>query len=277
MKGGVFLIRKLTNVGLWVLLVLGAIGGVGRLVDIVQPTSSESITNVVEQRGDETLALNFAKVWLTVSKGEKLEQRQKAIETYLPTTKITDWVPPEVGQTARDIYVREVNRLSSNFAVFTVEVWSELSTGAKRQVLLNVPIFRTAEGTYAVAGEPVLLPPPPLGEKPPSTGQEATKEVYDLATPFLTDFARTYFSATDRNQLANMLIPGVVIEPMKGFMEFKKVSQIKIVVLAEKRYEAIMTVIVKDPTTKMLLPEQFLVDFTQDENGRLGVEKIWRH
>lgn len=268
--------QKVVTALLWGFLSLGAIGGIGTLSHLFGKAAPVTMPVQVNQKGEESVALHVAKLWLTYGKDDGPQQRQKVLGDYFPTMKWEDWVPPKVGQTVKELYVSNVDPLSSTFSVVTVDAWCELSTGESRHVLLNLPVSKK-NGEYAVAGDPVLLPPLPVGERNPSSSAEASRDMVDLATPFLTDFMRIYLTSPSTNELANMLSPGVTIQPLNGIVQFQKVDQLKIHVLQDRQYEGVLEVLVMDPVTQVVMPEQFLVDFNQDASGRLAVVKVWKH
>lgn len=270
------MVQKGVTALLWVMLTLGAIGGIGTLFHSFGKVAPVAVPVQGNQKGEEAVALHVAKLWLTYGKEDGPQQRQKALEKYFPMMKWEDWVPPKVGQAVKELYVSNVDPLSSTFSVVTVDAWCELSTGESRQVRLNIPVSKR-NGEVAVAGDPVLLPPLPVGEKNSSTLAEAPREMVDLATPFLTDFMRIYLTSSSTNELANMVSPGVSIQPLNGFVQFQKVDQFKIHVLQDRQYEGVLDVLIMDPVTKVVMPEQFLVDFNQDASGRLAVVKVWKH
>jgi hypothetical protein len=275
-KGVFSMVQKGVTALLWVLLTLGAIGGIGTLSHPFGKAAPVTVPLQGNQKGEEAVALHVAKLWLTYGKEDGPQQRQKVLGDYFPTMKWENWVPPKVGQTVKELYVSHVDPLSSTFSVVTVDAWCELSTGENRHILLNIPVSKK-NGEYAVAGDPVLLPPLPVGENNPSSSAEAPREMVDLATPFLTDFMRIYLTSSSTNELANMVSPGVSIQPLNGFVQFQKVDQFKIHVLQDRQYEAVMDVLVNDPVTQVVMPEQFMVDFNQDASGRLAVAKVWKH
>jgi len=272
------LIRKLTSTALWILLALGALGGIGTLTRFFAPVQADV---VVPQDDHEVsaLALHAANVWLTWNKGETAEQRKKAVEKYWPDLDLQGWVPPAQGQTPRELYVRDISRPAGDFAVVSVEAWCEVSDGKTsqtRHLVLNVPVLRADTG-YVITAPPTVVPPPALGQAPPPTSQSAPQEVVEVARPFVTDFLRTYLTSTNPTDLVNMVAPGVTIEPMGGFVQFREVARLDILDLGDGHYEAVAIVHILDPVTQAVLPCQYLVDFRKDKKGRLEVVKVWQH
>jgi hypothetical protein len=273
------LIRKLTSTALWILLALGALGGVGTIARISTPNPSETAV-AHDDHAESALALHAAKVWLTLTKGETAEQRKKAVEEYWPDFDLQGWVPPSQNQTPREIYVQQVSHPASNFSVVSVEAWCEVSEGQAlqtRHLVLNIPVLRTDSGALLITAPPTIVPPPALGQKPPSTAKNAPQDVYDVAKPFISDFMRIYLTSSNAADLANMVVPNTTIQPMGGFVQFRQVASLNIHDLGKGHYEAVVIVNVQDPATQTMLPEQFLVDFLKDDKGHLEVEKVWQH
>jgi len=269
--------RKLTSAGLWVLLALGAIGGFGTIGTWFSGSTRYAQTATpVDRSGETALAMHVAKVWMTTTQGETVDQRQKAIQDFLPSESLQNWSPVTVTQTPSEMYVGRVDTIAPSYVVVSVDAWCGLSTGAQRHVVLNVPI-RTVGKSYAVAGEPVIVTPPALGQVIPSTAKDASESVYQTAGPFLNDFMNVYLTSTNSTDLANDVAPGVTVTPIGGEVAFQKISDSHIHDLGKGQYEAVLTVVVKDSTTGMTVPEQFLVDLQQDDKGHLEVEKVWTH
>ncbi|MCL6577668.1 conjugal transfer protein [Kyrpidia sp.] len=272
------MVRKLTSIALWILLALGALGGVGAITRMFAPAQADT-AGPQDDHQVSAIALHAARVWLTVHKGESADERKAAVADLWPGLEPQDWTPPTQDQTPREMYVRDVSRPGPGFAVVSVDAWCDVSDGQKaqtRHLVLNVPIYRADTG-YVITAPPTILPPPALGQKPAPAAKDAPQDVYDVATPFVSDFLRTFLTSSNPADLANMVVPGTAVQPMGGFVKFEKVADMKIRDLGKGHYEAVTTVNVLDPVTQTVLPEQFLVDFLRDDKGHLEVEKVWLH
>ncbi|EGL15555.1 MULTISPECIES: conjugal transfer protein [unclassified Paenibacillus] len=274
------MIRKLSNKLIWILVILAALGGVGQIMNLF-PRGEESSSLAAEpiSNWDTTLAQRFSREWLTLSKDMTLEQRKKQLKRFFPDFEMKDWVQPSKSQTVKEIYVLEVNRKSDQYSVVTIDAWCEISDSPDlRHISLNVPVRRTDTGAL-IDGEPVILPPYDTGKRSDRNAKEVTPEMYETADPFIASFMSNYLSAKKAADLSNMVSNNADVEPMGNFVEYQKIAKSKIYVLDEKQnqYEAVLTVIVKDPVTLSLFPQQFMVDFNRNENGKYEIYKVWRH
>src|SRR5690606_15557318 len=145
----------------------------------------------------------------------------KRLQPYLNQVDLSGWTPPAANQSPANLYVTNVVSYSDTYHVITVEADLVSGEGDRRAIALDVPSKNFENGQHSIFDEPAILHAKQPAYRPTPSTREAPQEIYDTATPVMTEFVRIYLTSTNAVELANMVAPGTDIQPIGPIMNYE--------------------------------------------------------
>lgn len=240
-------LRGIGRVAIWVVVGLLLVRGIFSAASTAPPQSAPtSPAGVRDDQASESFAIRFARAYLA-------DPSTQALAPFLADeARVGTGRPPE--DDASPVAQAEVSRtkeLAGGAAVLTVAC--ELRDA--RTLYLAVPITRSRAGEVAALGAPSIVAAPGVAgadsdQPQPLAGPEAGS-IQALVTKFVPE----YVAAGEASDLAYLVAPGTVIQPLAGALRFVSVSGVTQLGSGEGPRRSILAAVrVVDPATGAAYP-----------------------
>jgi len=270
--------RKAVSTGLWVLLIFGALGGIGTFMKLMGPDTPKEKDYTAAQ----SLAEQVARVYVSYN-GESLLERQKELETVhlevdanqlknelLPPKNIT-----QIVEQAKALKPKE--GLDSRLTV-PVDTWVQVKKDKevfKRHLVVEVTIFRGTDGRVAVDGVPRIGPADDLAKVEATSGTIISDQDSKLVEPVIKAFLTDYYVAKDPVTLQNSLVDGLKVQPLGGFLQFRNISEMTVKTRPESpdQMDADITVEAYDPVLQSTVYTRVKMSLVKKE-GKFYISRV---
>ncbi|MDT3418176.1 hypothetical protein QO009_004101 [Brevibacillus aydinogluensis] len=270
--------RKAVNIGLWVLLFFGALGGIGTFMKLMGPDTPKEKDYTAAQ----SLAEQVARVYVSYN-GESLSERQKELETVhleVDANQLkNELLPPKnITQIVEQVKALKPKEGLDSRLIIPVDTWVQVKKDKevfKRHLIVEVTIFRGADGMVAVDGVPRIGPADNLAKVEATSGTVISDQDSKLVEPVIKAFLTDYYGAIDPVTLQNSLVDGLKVQPLGGFLQFRNISEMTIKTRPESpdQMDADITVEAYDPVLQTTVYTRVKMSLVKKE-GKFYISRV---
>ena len=234
-------VGRVTLWGVLLVVLVRGISGTFAVPDAPKPLPARA---VADQAAD-ALAVRFARAYLA-------DPSSPALAGFLAEgARLGAGLPPGSGATVAQAEVSATEELPGGRAILTVAC----DLRDARTLYLAVPIARTTAGEVAVLGAPSLVAEPGVAgveaDRPRPLAGNSAGEIAALARRFMPEF----LEADRAGDLAYVVAPGAVIEPLGGALRLARVASVEQLGSGEgARREVLVGVRAIDPSNGAVYP-----------------------
>ncbi|QQE79664.1 conjugal transfer protein [Alicyclobacillus sp. SO9] len=256
-------LRKTVRVLMFILVSLGAIGGVGTLIPH-HTAAVKKAPKSIQYAGERAFAAAFAKAYLTFQPSDSSSTREQEMASFAGNAS---WLgsdpavtsPGKKPQTVGQVLAGRVAKLDASHV--TVNVLVYLSTPKARWVKLVVPVGLSG-AHYDVYAPPTITSAftgvANVKDKTWS-GNAAPVAVVTKVQNVLQGFLPLYFQSSGVTPLQPYLNSAAHVQPGDGLVKFVKIDTLNVYGAKKGPWIAVADVQVSDPVTKIHYEEEFAI------------------
>jgi hypothetical protein len=261
-KGGenTVMIRKIMRYVLTVLVILGAIGGVGTLIGKKEATAPVA-PQIPDYSLEKAFAVSFATTYLTISTTGDETIRTQNLENLVGNTSwlgndpAISAVPKNAGsQKVVEAFPEEPNVVDTSHMQVPVLVEVQTSKSANPTwVQMNVPVGHDSTGLDVYAAPAIVHPFGTPGQVQDKVWSQSTT-TSDITTEIqsnLNEFLPLFYSSSDPHSLAPFILSGRSVTPESGLFTFVSIQTLTAYGSEKGPWDVAVSVKVTDPVTQI--------------------------